>query len=167
MKKHRCTIFFILSFAVCLSILSCNNDTTAKTDQKDQEILKEAAKIHNEAINIGLALAPQLEQFRQTKNSINIQGRALTPVELKFVEKVDRLNASHNYWQQHLIEVPGFGHDHSHDHAGHDHSDHSHQHSSGPDLSADQMLQAQQDIRDSILMIQQQVKVIVDLSKEL
>ena len=155
------TSIFYLSLGIAmLSInFACGSDASKTEDtQKEKVILKEASDIHNEAINLGLKIAPQLEAMKQRRNQINIQGRALTEEETQFTTKVDQVESSHQFWLEHLIEVPGFGHDH--DHHGHDHSghDHSHGHSDQPTLSANQMLLAQKDIRDSIIMIKNRIE---------
>ena len=144
-----------------LSLACGSGASTPKDTKKEQALLKQAADIHNEAINIGLKVAPQLEAMKQRRNQINIQGRALTEEEIQFVGKIDQLESSHRFWLEHLIEVPGFGHDHhhGHDHSGHDH-DHDHGQTNQPALSADQMLAAQKEIRDSIVMIQQKVNAL-------
>jgi len=144
-----------------LSLACGDTSSTEKDTEKEQTILKQASDIHNEAINIGLKVAPQLEAMKQKRNQINIQGRALTEEEMQFAAKVDQLESSHRFWLEHLIEVPGFGHDHDHGH-GHDHSGHDHAHgqTNQPALTADQMLLAQKDIRDSIVMIQQKLNAL-------
>ena len=66
----------------------------------------EASQIYNESIEIEKEIDPRFEALEQTKNSINIQGRALTEEEIKFTREIDLLGLSLKYWKENHLEVP-------------------------------------------------------------
>ena len=138
---------------LCLLILTAN---CGGTSEEDQKLLEEAASIHQQAIEIEEKIKPKMEALIQRKNQINIQGRALTDAEIAFVEKVEQLQTSYDYWEENHVEVPGFEHDH-HGHEGHDH-DHDHDHGNQLKVTAADMLLIQKEFRDSISAIQQKVE---------
>lgn len=72
----------------------------------NEKILQEATDIHNQSLTIEKEILPKFEELEQAKNSINIQGRALTEEEIKFTREVDLLGLSLNYWQENHLEVP-------------------------------------------------------------
>ncbi|MEM1319102.1 MAG: hypothetical protein AAGG75_02535 [Bacteroidota bacterium] len=157
-------VLFFLSLTGLL--LSFGEGTGSNTNSNDEKLLKEAAQIHQEAIDIGMAIAPRLASLRQMKNGMNVQGRTLTPEEITLTTAIANIEDRHNYWQTHLIEVPGHEHDHHHHGDGHDHNhDHSHDHSPSPNMTAEQMLAVQKEIRDSIMVIRDGIKEVEGLVK--
>ncbi len=145
-------LFTSLAFLV---LLSCGGTSA------EDKILHQAADLHNEAMQIKKEINPTLEELRQLKNGIQVQGRELTSAEINFTKKVERLESSLQYWEENHIEVPGFEH-HDHDHSGHDHShDHSHG-STGYQLPASDLLIIQQEFRDSINSIKHRLKYLLD-----
>ncbi len=162
MKILTQTFFSILLLCLLIACGNSNsNSATAAQQDDDKTLLAEAAKIHQEAMDIALAIAPRLAALRQVKNGINVQGRALTDDEMDLVKYIEQIEASHKYWQENLVEVPGHDH-HHHGAEGHNHS-HDHSHSSGPQLSATQMLTAQKEIRDSIVSIQGRIEELDEM----
>lgn len=141
---------------VGLLFLSANCGSTSEEDQK---LLKEAAAIHLEAVELEQQVKPKLDELIQQKNSINIQGRSLTAQELAFAQKVESIENSYAYWEENHVEVPGHGHD---GHEGHDHGHEGHNHDHGHDakleVSAADMLLIQKEFKDSILSIQQRIE---------
>ncbi len=140
--------FLILLIAAC------------KSTPKDNPALQEAARIHAEAAQIEQALQPQLKELIQRKNSINIQGRALTEEEIAFVEKVNAIENSYTYWEENHVEVPGYEHQHEENH--HDH----HHHKENLHLSPADMLSVQKEFRDSIVTLQQRVIELIQTIKK-
>lgn len=129
------------------------------SSQKDKAILEEAWKVHTEAMEIEQNIKPQLEELAQLKNSINVQGRALTPEEIKLVERIESIQNSYAYWETHHMGVPGHEHDHQ-DHAHHDHN-----HGAKLELSPQDMLSVQREFRDSITSIQERVETTLQAAK--
>lgn len=129
------------------------------SSQKDKAILEEAGEVHTEAMEIEQNIKPQLEELAQLKNSINVQGRALTPEEIKLVERIGSIQNSYAYWETHHMEVPGHEHDHQ-DHAHHDHN-----HGAKLELSPQDMLSVQREFRDSIISIRERVETTLQAAK--
>ena len=93
-------------FTLAILVIKC------QPAQDEKALLGEAAKIHNEAVQIEIQIQPQLEQLVQQKNSIQIQGRALSEEEMTFVQLVDGLQASMDWFNKNHVEVPGYEHEH-------------------------------------------------------
>ncbi len=135
---------------VFLLFISCN------ISRKESPELQEAAKVHTQAIKIEKELKPQLEQLIQIKNSINVQGRALTSQELALVTQIESIEHSYAFWEEHHVEVPG--HIHHHDHAHHNHG-------AKLELAPADMLAVQREFRDSIVAIRQRVAQTLQLAR--
>ncbi|MEN0005959.1 MAG: hypothetical protein AAF798_17545 [Bacteroidota bacterium] len=155
-------MFFFVSMSLLMA--ACQDSAAEKEANK---ILEQAAAIHMEAVKVGSAITPKMEELIQRRNSLNVEARELTEEELAFTAKVDAIERSYQWYEDNHVEVPGFGHEghdhddhegHDHDHEGHDH-DHDHDHDHGPELKvlpAD-MLRIQEEFRDTILSIQKRV----------
>lgn len=150
-------VHFLIYFTAFFLISACHHHS------EDFKKLEKAAAIHMEAVKLEAALKADLEELIQRKNSINIQGRALTEEEMQFVGKVEAIEASHQFWTDNHVEVPGFDHhDHGDGHGHHDHShDHSHDHGAKLEVSADDMLLIQKEFKDSIVVIQQLIQALL------
>lgn len=146
-----------ISLLLLLSIFtwSCQSSSS----ENDNALLEEAGKIHLEAIQIEKTIKPKLDELVQAKNRLSIQGRALNADEQAFINKVEQLQSSYNYWEENHVEVPGTEHDHGHDHS-HEGHDHSHDHGPKLEVSAADMLLIQKEFRDSILSIKQRIEEI-------
>lgn len=127
---------------------------TCQSGQTDPT-LKKAAAIHQQAVDIEQEIKPTLENLRQQKNSLSIQGRTLTETEQSFVDYVTQIETLYRYWEDNHLEVPGFAHE-EHEHHGHEH--HDHDHSPGLELSLQDMLLVQQEFRDSIVQLQKYIQ---------
>ena len=150
MNLNLSSLWLVL-FAVCF--ISCNS-----SHSKEDELLDEAAKIHNEAVQIEQQIKDKITTLNQQANNLKVQGRELEANEISFIEQVNNLNASYNYWQENHVEVPG--HD-DHDHHGHDHGhDHDHDHGPALEISPEDMLLIQKEFKDSILSIKNRVETI-------
>lgn len=140
---------------IFLSLTACNSA------KKENPALKEAAETHEQAIQIEKQVAPQLEELIQIKNSINIQGRALTQEEQTLVQEIENIEASYTYWEENHVEVPGYEYDH-------DHEGHEHEHGKAKlELTPEDMIQVQREFRDSIVSIQQRVDVALQKAKQI
>jgi hypothetical protein len=156
--KNQCSIIQTMRLLLFLSIgiwLACN------TAKKEDPVLKEAAEAHRQALEVEKAVAPLLGELVQVKNNLNVQGRTLTPEEQSVIQAVESIEASYSRWEETHVEVPGYEHEAEGDsHAGHDH---------GPklDLSPQDMLLVQRELRDTILALQQRVENALQQAKQL
>ena len=148
---------YLLFLLIGLIFAACNS---SDTNEGDEKILKEAAKIHLEAIEIEKTVKPKLDELIQRKNQLSIQGRALSSEEQLFINQVDQLQASYDFWESNHVEVEGGGHDHDHDHHGHDHHGHDHDHGSKLDVLPADMLIIQKEFRDSIISLKERVEKV-------
>ena len=130
-------------FIILAIVLSCGGET------EEHKTLHHASEIHLEAMKIKKEMEPDLDQLRQLSNSIQIQGRALTPEEINFTKAVSTLERRLEFWEENHVEVPGF------EHEGHDHSGHNHDHNHAPEFQfpASDLLIIQKEFRDSIIAI--------------
>jgi hypothetical protein len=153
MTQKISTLFLTFLFSTALLLThSCQRGNSA-----DDRLLSEAAALHEEAMQIDRQLQPQLENLIQEGNSIQIQGRALTPEEMQRVDAINAVRRSYEWFEENHIEVPGHDHDHDHDdHAGHDHG-----HGPGLELSPADMLAVQQEFLDSIKSIRARVALLL------
>ena len=83
---------YILFFTILLS--AC----TPRPQQGD--VLTEAQTIQAEALKIGEEVQKQLQELDQQRISIEVQGRALTSNELKFIADVNNLSSRFEEWQK-------------------------------------------------------------------
>jgi hypothetical protein len=63
-------------------------------------IEKQIQEMHAASLQLGKEVAPVLEELIQQRNSINIQGRALTTGEMTFSDKVYALEAAFQQWNE-------------------------------------------------------------------
>jgi uncharacterized protein YcfL len=102
----------------------------------EQKLLQEAADIHNTAVLIAEELEAILKQ-----NTIP-------------VDSVSAILAAIEAWENDLVEVPG--NEHHHDHEGHNHSH------EPLNVTADEMLQLQLELKYRIERIKKRVDVITN-----
>lgn len=127
-------------------------------DKEKEALLKEAADIHMEALEIEKSFKPIFSGIVQRRNGLSVQGKDLTPEERRFIDMVNGVEKSYEYWEENHMEVPGFEHAHDHDH-DHDH-DHSHDHGGGMDLLPEDILSIQKEFRDSIKAIKKRAELV-------
>ena len=89
---------YLTSILIAILFFSCSSN--------NEKVLKEAVEIHEQSLAIEKEISTRFEELEQVKNSINIQGRALTEEEIKFTREVDLLGLSLNYWKENHLEVP-------------------------------------------------------------
>lgn len=135
----------IRTFAIVLislfTIMACN-------EAKDPK-LAEAAQLHNEATQMQAGIEQQIEGIDSLKNILTEKRKTLT--DAAALARIDSTTAaltsvavSMEEWENNLIEVPGMAHEH------HEGEHHHHEHKKAPDMSADQMLQVQKEIKKGI-----------------
>lgn len=139
-----------LGFIIMLAglLAACNSNSSGDAQ------LKEAAALHEGALKIESDLKPMLEELVQQRNSLSVQGRALTEEEQAFIDQVYALESSYEAWEKSHLEVPGAAH--------HDHKHHDHDHGTDLELSPPDMLMYQKEFRDSILAIRDRAKKMID-----
>ena len=140
-------------------IIACNSA------KKENPVLKEAAQTHEQALQLEKQVAPQLAELTQVKNSINVQGRALTPEEQALVQEIEVIERSYGYWEENHVEVPGYAHAHDHDDEAHSHE--GHDHGAKLELTPEDMLTVQREFRDSIVAIQRRVDSVLQKAKQI
>ena len=147
-------LLLFISLVSIVGFIACSGES------EEHKILHEAADLHVEALKIKKELTGDLEQLRQLKNGIQVQGRALTEEEVKFTKAVNLLENRLAYWEENHVEVPGFEHG-EHDHSGHDHSGHDHNHGPKFQLPPDDMLIIQKEFKDSIVVIKRSLESLL------
>lgn len=153
----------LFDLAKCRILVLCFFITIAcNSTKKENPALKEAAETHQQAIQIEKQVAPQLDALTQLKNSINVQGRALTPEEQALVQEIESILASYEYWEENHVEVPGYEQDHRHE--GHDHE--GHDHGAKLELTPEDMIVVQREFRDSIVAIQRRVDATLQKARQ-
>ncbi|MCO6480480.1 MAG: hypothetical protein J5I94_27810, partial [Phaeodactylibacter sp.] len=121
-----------------------------------QQLLEQAAELHQEAVRTGEEVKVGLEILTQRKNSLNIQGRALMPEELDFIRQVEALEYRFREWAESHVDDPEFKCPSS----GAGLEGHAPEVRRG--ISPREMLKLQKTFRDSILEIQKKVEVLLE-----
>lgn len=88
--------FFLLS----IMMMGCNSQSA------NDPRWKEAAAIQQKALDMGQEVAPQLESLVQRRNSLSVQGRALSKEEQGFIDRVYALEEQYNQWKADVAEIP-------------------------------------------------------------
>jgi hypothetical protein len=138
------TKHYLLAAACSFLIIAC-------ADKKDPK-MEEAGKIHLEAMEIEEAIAEQIESVDSLKNVLVEKKKTLTDAASiasidSTVAALEKVHGSFEEWEGSLVEVPGLAHEH-HDHGKGE--EHHHDHKPAPDLTPDQMLQVQKEIKANI-----------------
>lgn len=113
-----------------LLVVSCNGRSG------HNPVLYEANRVHLEAADL-------YKQAHQLYDSLKKEAKASGDNLL-----LNRLDSIHNVmhdWEKGLYEVPGYEHKHSHE----DH-DHKHEHKTAPQMTAESMLEYQNNTRQAI-----------------
>lgn len=121
---------------------------------KDDPILQEAAKIHEEAHEIQEGIEPTVAQFDSLKtlltNKKTTLADSLAAQADEAVASLDKIKADLESWEENLVVVPGMEHDHEHEGHNHEGHDHKHDHKPAPDVTPEQMLDIQKEIKKNI-----------------
>ena len=89
----------------CLIILTCFF-ACSPSAYKGPADMEEAKMLYQEAKNMGDKVAPILEDLRQQRNSILVQGRRLSKEEVTFVEKVENYMDRFGIWEENAPNIP-------------------------------------------------------------
>ena len=87
---YRQLFSFLILLALCCS---CHGT-------QEKALMRKANQLHEEAAHIEADLNGKLKELIQKKNSINIQGRALTQEELAFVDVIENLESNYHQWKE-------------------------------------------------------------------
>ena len=118
----------LVLFCVATVFTACQNQK-----KENDPVLEEAYQLHVEAIQIQQEVEPKLDSL----------------VKLDSV-RFDSIRMAFKTWEENLVEVPGFEHDH--DHHGHDHHHHDHG-PSQPEVTPQQMKAIQNESLQNIKKI--------------
>lgn len=116
--------------------------------------LQQAFEIHGEALKIYNSARDQIAVLKANTDSIFVAT---------YANDLNAISNSLEEWDEQLVEVPGFDHDHDHaehDHADHDHSDHDHDHDEHQELTPEQHLAVQQQLLEEIKTIAEKINTI-------
>jgi hypothetical protein len=131
--------YFFPTLALTFILTACSNDK-AKSDK-----LIEANKAHLESVAIhenvetGLHVMKKLAETK--RDSLRLQ-------------KLDSLQDLIELWEEGMIEVPGFEHEHHHEKGGH------HSHKPAPQMTDESMLEYQLNAKAAIEALQKDLKTI-------
>ena len=70
-------------------------------------MIAEAEAIRNEALQLGEIVRTQVQGLDQRRIGLEVQGRALMPEELAFIEKVNQLTARFSEWERDVPDLEG------------------------------------------------------------
>ena len=119
---------------------------------KDDKLIQQSIEIHGEAMTIGKDVKEKIKQLSAKTDGLD----SLMQSAIK--DSVKNLEQAWEEWEASIVEVPG-NEDHDHDH--HDH-DHDHDHSPAPDLTPEQVLEIQQDIKKRATGLNDRVQSVLD-----
>lgn len=136
---------FLLLIALALAAFACT-----KKNEKSPQLI-EANRLHLEAMKI----SQQLEQKLDSLSPLAKDGSSGKP-------QIDSLKNLIEVWEKHVIEVPGFAHEHAHEHA-HQHG--AHEHKSAPPMTDESMLEYQRQSRQAIAELQEAIEKLESLPK--
>lgn len=127
MRSNRSLALLILS----LYMIQCS------APKKKDALLEEAAKIHNEAVELAKQLEDELSQLARDTTYMR--------------DSLESWRVAIEKWENNLVEVPG---NESHDHKSHDHHYHGKQQS---ELTSDQILSIQNELKAQIDSIKSRI----------
>ena len=154
MKHLLITAILLASLAAC-------------GDKKDAK-LDEAGKIHNEAHEIGENIESQIEGIDSLKTLLADKKKTLT--DAATIARLDSTVAvlggvaqAFADWEDNIVSVPGLVHKHAEGEAHHD----EHKHKPTPDVTSEQMLEIQQEMKKNIEKIKTDLARAEEMMKTL
>ncbi len=147
-------------------ILACGGK-----DEKAEATLKEAAKLHNEAVAIHDSLMPKMKEINELKAKLAAQKDTLagkndslaTSLQTQ-ISAMETVSQEMRTWMENIVEVPGNEHHHHHEgeeHKGEHEHDHAHEHGKKVDVTPEQMLEIQKEIKANVLKIKDNVNALL------
>ena len=153
MKHLLITAILLASLAAC-------------GDKKDAK-LDEAGKIHNEAHEIGENIESQIEGIDSLKTLLADKKKTLT--DAATIARLDSTVAvlggvaqAFADWEDNIVSVPGLVHKHA---EGEAHEEHNHK--ATPDVTSEQMLEIQQEMKKNIEKIKADLTRAEEMMKAL
>jgi len=147
----------LLSIALVASTLACG--------EKKNTFLEEAGKIHNEAHEIGEGIEPQIESIDSLTALLNTQK--VTSKDAAQLARVDStvaalgsVKAAFEEWEDNIVGVPGMEHTHAEGEA------HAHNHKPAPDVTSEQMLEIQREMKTNIEKIKADLQKAEEMLKK-
>jgi len=118
--------------------------TIACGNKKNQsEGLIKANEIHLESMHIHESIEEDLESKKQ---------KAIKSKDLVSIHKLDSLGKILELWEQGVVEVPGFEHEHHHEKGEH------HEHKAAVQMTDESMLEYQKNSKQAIEELQEEIK---------
>lgn len=119
--------------------------TACSKDKAKSDVLIEANKVHLESVAI----------LESVENGLHaMKKRAETKQDSTRLQKLDSLQDLMELWEEGMIEVPGFKHEHHHEKGEH------HQHKPAPQMTDASMLEYQLNAKAAIEALQKDLKNI-------
>ena len=139
---------------------------------KQDPLLQEAAQVHNQAIAVHDEVMKQLEDAQQLtqklkarRESADSTGRAAID---GLIAEMDSSQKAMDTWMNEVVEVPGEeGHNHSHVHKKAENHDHAHDHAAQPEVTPQQMLDIQKEMKKNIEKIQADLTQQMEAAKKM
>jgi len=138
--------------SLCL-IIVCLSLTVACGAKKDP-VMQQAGQVHKQAIAIHEEVMVQINDARQLIQRLKVKREtsdSTTRIAIdSTIARIEHADRSMNTWMDEVVEVPGLEDDHAHTHGeGHDHD-----HSAAPEITPQQMLEIQKEMKVNIEKIQ-------------
>lgn len=131
--------YFFPALALTFILTACSNDK-AKSDK-----LIEANKVHLESVAI----------LENVESGLHVMKKlAETKQDSLRLHKLDSLENLLELWEEGVVEVPGFEHEHHHEKGGH------HEHQPTPQMTDESMLEYQLNAKEAIESLQRDLKNI-------
>lgn len=97
-KKMERILYFLL---VVFSVTAC----TPKIQEASADYIKQATALKTETHNIQQSFKETIQNLRQQRNNIMVQGRALTEAELLFIDKVNEIISDQGELDRYLADI--------------------------------------------------------------
>lgn len=117
------------------------NNACKKENNKSPELIQ-ANKIHLESMRIHKNVETEITEKKQN---------AITSKNLALVQKLDSLNIILDFWEEGIVEVPGFEHKHHHEKGEH------HEHKAEIKMTDESMLEYQKNSKQAIEELQKEI----------
>jgi len=156
---ESCNLFALITLGMMTLVVACGDS------KKTNEDLQQAFELHQEAVKIRQITDKQMDELKANEDSLLVST---------YQADLDYISRSLEEWDEQLVEVPGFEHEHDHsdhDHAGHIHAghihtgqelnhEHDHSHGEQTNLTPEQHLQVQRHLLNEIKAIAEEVNQI-------
>jgi len=130
---------YAIAGAFCLFLLNSCSDEKTKS-----KALIEANKVHLESVAVHESVEKEIEEKKKSAAANNTSGILL---------KLDSLHNLVELWEEGIIEVPGFEHEHHHGKG-----EHHNEHKPVPQMTDESMLEYQRNTKVAIEELQKDLK---------